>query len=89
MMRYIIAISILLLSGCSDRYRYKCQDPNNWDLDECKPPLCKASGVCAEDLIKTLNKNPCGIITDGAVDLYNNKGLRYPENIDISHSLCK
>ena len=30
-----------------------------------------------------------GGLIGGAVDLYNNKGLRYPENIDISHSLCK
>jgi hypothetical protein len=30
-----------------------------------------------------------GGIIGGAIDLYNNKGLRYPENIDISHSLCK
>ncbi len=30
-----------------------------------------------------------GGLIGGAVDLYNKKGLRYPENIDISHSLCK
>jgi hypothetical protein len=30
-----------------------------------------------------------GGIIGGVVDLYINKGLRYPENIDISHSLCK
>ena len=30
-----------------------------------------------------------GGIIGGVVDLYNNKGLRYPENIDITHSLCK
>ena len=30
-----------------------------------------------------------GGLIGGAIDLYNNKGLRYPENIDISHSLCK
>lgn len=30
-----------------------------------------------------------GGIIGGVVDLYNNKGLRYPENIDINHSLCK
>ena len=30
-----------------------------------------------------------GGIIGGVVDLYNNKGLRYPENIDITHSpLC-
>ena len=30
-----------------------------------------------------------GGIIGGVVDLYNNKGLRYPESIDINHSLCK
>ena len=30
-----------------------------------------------------------GGIIGGAVDLFDNKGLRYPENIDITHSLCK
>jgi hypothetical protein len=30
-----------------------------------------------------------GGLIGGVVDLYNNKGLRYPENIDINHSLCK
>ena len=30
-----------------------------------------------------------GGLIGGAIDLYNNKGLRYPENIDISQSLCK
>ena len=30
-----------------------------------------------------------GGLIGGVVDLYSKKGLRYPENIDISHSLCK
>ncbi len=30
-----------------------------------------------------------GGLIGSAVDLYNKKGLRYPDNIDISHSLCK
>jgi hypothetical protein len=30
-----------------------------------------------------------GGLIGGAVDIYNHKGLRYPDNIDISHSLCK
>ena len=35
-----------------------------------------------------MNAMKIGLIGAG-VDLYNKKGLRYPENIDISHSLCK
>ena len=30
-----------------------------------------------------------GGLIGGAIDLNNKKGLRFPENIDISHSLCK
>jgi hypothetical protein len=55
MKKYIItflvacmAFGLGLISGCSDleRYRYPCQDPVNWEKDECKPPLCEASGTC-------------------------------------------
>jgi len=53
-----IAISGLLmisLTGCGydGSYRYKCQDPVNWKIEECNPPICEASGTCTKDLIKT------------------------------------
>lgn len=50
----IVAIaSILLLTGCgwSGGYRYPCQDPKNWELPECKPPLCVPDGWCTKDII--------------------------------------
>lgn len=40
----------LLLSGCEERYRYPCQDPNNWKESYCKKPICSANGTCPEDL---------------------------------------
>lgn len=46
----ILAFGAGLLSGCSDRYRYPCQDPANWETAECKPPVCEASGTCPEDI---------------------------------------
>lgn len=50
-MKYILlALSILTLSACSDSYRYPCQDPDNWDLKQCKKPFCSANGTCPEDL---------------------------------------
>jgi hypothetical protein len=40
----------VLLSGCQERYRYPCQDPDNWEEKYCKKPFCSANGTCPEDL---------------------------------------
>jgi len=39
------------LSGC-DRFRYPCQDPENWEKKECKRPYCSSTGTCPDQLIK-------------------------------------
>jgi hypothetical protein len=46
-----LSILLVLLAGCEDRFRYKCQDPQNWEATECKPPICTATGTCPEQLI--------------------------------------
>ena len=33
-------LAVLLLAGCEDRYRYDCQDPENWQEEICKKPKC-------------------------------------------------
>ena len=45
-----------LISGCGyeGRYRYPCQDPVNWEKDECKPPICEASGTCPINIYGSL-----------------------------------
>lgn len=43
-------VPFFLLTGCDDRFRYPCQDPDNWDKQECKKPWCSADGTCPEDL---------------------------------------
>lgn len=52
---FLIAITAfaLSLSGCgwNGNYRYPCQDPKNWELAECKPPLCIPDGWCTKDII--------------------------------------
>lgn len=45
-----------LLAGCDDRFRYPCQDPLNWEKDECKPPICTATGTCPDMLVKPEEK---------------------------------
>ena len=46
-----VTLSIALLGGCQDHFRYPCQDPANWNNAECKPPVCEAAGVCTRDLV--------------------------------------
>ena len=51
----LLATTLTLgLSGCGydGHYRYKCQDPTNWESTECKPPICTANGACPEDLVE-------------------------------------
>lgn len=50
-MRIVCLMVLVMLSACEDRYRYPCQNPENWELDECKPPICTASGTCPEQLV--------------------------------------
>jgi len=48
-----MSILLVLLTGCfEDRFRYPCQDPQNWQNAECKPPICTATATCPEMLVK-------------------------------------
>lgn len=50
----VFALFLLsVLSGCGydGDFRYPCQDPANWELEECKPPICNASDTCTTDLL--------------------------------------
>jgi hypothetical protein len=51
----IVSASLLAitLSGCGydGHFRYPCQDPDNWESAECKPPICDAFGYCTTDLL--------------------------------------
>ena len=47
-------IVAFLLSGCEDRYRYPCQDPDNFSKPECKKPACVTDGTCTEYLVRKI-----------------------------------
>lgn len=49
-MKYLLLLIPLVLLGCDERYRYPCQDPENWQTKECQRPFCSANGTCPEDL---------------------------------------
>ena len=39
------------LVACHERYRYPCQDPDNFDKKECLHPICDIDGMCPENLV--------------------------------------
>jgi hypothetical protein len=60
----LVAIVGLLLSGClEDRYRYPCQNPDNFHAPDCQKPKCLFTQQCPEYLVapileKKVNEQP-------------------------------
>lgn len=49
----ILLLLPLTLAFCGgDKFRYPCQDPQNWDKDMCKPPICDVTRTCPEHIFK-------------------------------------
>lgn len=46
----MLVLSLLLIAGCEDRYRYPCQDPANWKTEDCERPKCDLDGTCPDQL---------------------------------------
>jgi hypothetical protein len=51
---FIILLAPLALAYFSDgdRFRYPCQNPENWDKDICKMPACDVTRTCPEHIFK-------------------------------------
>lgn len=45
----VLALGLSACGVFESRYRYECQDPQNWNSENCKPPLC--TGYCTVDLL--------------------------------------
>ena len=48
----ITLVALLCLVGCSDRFRYECQDPTNWETAQCQKPQCEVNRTCPDLLVK-------------------------------------
>ena len=49
----IAGLVVFALSSCGydGQYRYTCQNPDAWELEECKPPKCSVWGTCPDMLV--------------------------------------
>ncbi len=52
-MKRLILVSALFIASCGydGKYRYECQDPENWGKSECEPPTCEVDGACTKTLL--------------------------------------
>jgi hypothetical protein len=48
-MKYLLLL--FLLTGCDDRYRYFCQNPDNFTAEQCQKPRCLFTQTCPEYLV--------------------------------------
>jgi hypothetical protein len=46
----VLPLTLAFFGG--DRFRYPCQDPDNWDKDFCKMPKCDVTRTCPEHIFK-------------------------------------
>ena len=47
----VLVLGVIYVFTAPDVYRYACQDPDNWELPKCNPPICEADGACTKDLL--------------------------------------
>ena len=50
-MNRIFLLAVVLLVGCEDRYRYFCQNPDNFYAEQCQKPKCQFTQQCPEYLV--------------------------------------
>ncbi len=48
----LIVLPLVIAVFGGDRFRYPCQDPQNWDKEMCKKPLCDVTRTCPEHVFK-------------------------------------
>lgn len=48
----LIILPIALAFFGKDQFRYPCQDPQNWEKDFCKMPICDVTRTCPEHIFR-------------------------------------
>jgi len=51
-MKFILMFALAVIGvACHDRYRYPCQDPENFGKPECQRPKCLFTQQCPDYLV--------------------------------------
>lgn len=56
---FVVSAFLFSMSACSSNpynfeevYRYPCQDPKNWDTEQCQSPHCDVWGGCPDQILE-------------------------------------
>lgn len=60
----LLPLALAIFGG--DRFRYPCQDPDNWDKPECQKPLCEINRQCPEHIFKNGNEQKANVTNQPA-----------------------
>lgn len=61
MKRYFLGLlAVLALTACEERYRYACQNPDNFYKAECQKPRCLFTQNCPEYLVAPVLEKQIG-----------------------------
>ena len=50
-MKYVLLVLLVFLVGCEEKYRYFCQNPDNFHAETCQKPRCQFTQTCPEYLV--------------------------------------
>jgi len=51
-MKKLAFVALVMLAGCDQSYRYPCQDPRNWEKEQCQRPMCEVNRDCPDHIFK-------------------------------------
>ena len=57
----LLPLSLAIFGG--DRFRYPCQDPDNWGKKECTKPTCEVTRTCPEYILKGGTNEPAQTVS--------------------------
>lgn len=49
---FLLVLPVGLAFFGGDRFRYPCQNPENWDTPQCKRPICDVTRTCPDHVFK-------------------------------------
>ena len=74
----LIVLPVGLATFGGDRFRYPCQDPKNWETEQCKKPLCDVTRTCPEHIFKGQRDPRLGMPTDQPAQVVSQPALQCP-----------
>jgi hypothetical protein len=48
----LVLLPVALAFFGGERFRYPCQNPENWDTPQCKRPICDVTRTCPDHVFK-------------------------------------